>query len=195
MPPASETVDGEFLKAALPRAGYQIDSVESRSRQRRRDLHPLRTAAGLAVMGKICPGDRGEAEFANMQKLWGSSFGERRETPGLPRPVQFISEIGMLIMEDWKESRPAAPGWSDQAIGEVARLLAALHDCDAQPELRRSSRGIVRSAQRKAEQIAAIAPQYRDCWQKVVQAMESVRPKDSELVPSHGGFPAESIAL
>lgn len=195
MLPASERTEREPLNAALARAGYQVDSIEPGSGGGERKIQPLRTATGLAVVGKICPKDRGQTEFANMQKLWQSSFGERRPAPGLPRPIEFLPEIGMLIMEGWKESRvAAAAGFSEESVEGAARLLAALHECDAQPELRRSSRGILRSVRRKTEQIAALAPQYRDSLQRVVERMEAARPKDSELVPSHGGSLAESIA-
>src|SRR5258706_10982457 len=101
MSPASERAEHEPLNAALARAGYQVDSSELESGGWEKNIWPLRTGAGVAVIGKVCPTDRGQGEFENMQKLWRSSFGERRQPPGLPRPIHFFSEVGMLRLERW----------------------------------------------------------------------------------------------
>src|ERR671933_938994 len=61
---------------------------------------PLVTRAGRCVVGKLYPPDgSGEAAFANMQLLWRSSFGERRNPPGLPEPIDYLPDLRVLAME------------------------------------------------------------------------------------------------
>src|SRR5258706_5630550 len=157
MSQASEKTEREPLNARLARAGYQIDSSALESGGWGTNIWTLRTVGGSIAVGKICPMDRGQSEFENMQKLCRSSFGERRQPPGLPRPIEFLSEIGMLIMERWKSRLAPAGRFTDETVAGVARLLAGLQECEAQPELRRSWRGIIRSMQRKVEQNRGLA--------------------------------------
>ncbi|MCI0747464.1 MAG: phosphotransferase [Verrucomicrobia subdivision 3 bacterium] len=154
-----------------------------------------RTRTGVQVVAKLCPG-RGERAFANMQRVWKSSFGERRASPGLPQPLDYLPEPGVLITE-YISGRPLAEGttFSLTEGRRAIELLAALHNSDAQPESRRSSRGIVRSAHRKAERIAQLAPQFADAARAVTAAIEAARVSDSELCPSHGDFSPRNVLV
>jgi aminoglycoside phosphotransferase (APT) family kinase protein len=150
---------------------------------------------GLPVVGKVYPAGGGEEAFGNMQEVWRSSFGERRRPPGLPRPVEYLPDLRMLVMERL-EGRPlvelgAGLGVADDAI----RLLASLHDCDARPTRRRSAERIVRSIRRKGERVARLAPRYADHFCAVTEALEEHRPSDGELAPSHGDFGPRNLLL
>ncbi len=99
----------------------------------------------------------------------------------------------MIMQRCDGRSLSQASGLTDERIVQTIGLLASLHECDAQPETRRSSRGIIRSIRRKAEQMEKLLPQHGDCVSKAVDAMEAARPRDSELVPSHGSFSPECV--
>jgi len=150
---------------------------------------------GSRVVAKFCP-ERGARTFENMRKLWTSTFGERRGKAGLPRPLEYLPEPGVLVCED-VDGRPLSdlPRMSDVQIGSAMELLAALHSSDVQPDSRRTSRGIVRSAQRKAARIAELAPQYAAAARALVDSIEIHRPKDTELVPSHGDFSPRNLLV
>jgi hypothetical protein len=186
----------EKLCQILARQGYVLDAVSFATR--RPDHTPLAFVSprGASVIAKIYPDEGGERAFRNMQKLWHSSFGERRQPPGLPRPLDYLPDAGVLIMERL-EGRPLAEMSRPQneSFDQAIRLLTALHDCDAQPDARRTARGIVRSAQRKAARIAERAPQYADSIRTVVEALAAARPKDSELVPSHGDCSPRNVLV
>ena len=150
---------------------------------------------GSPVVAKFCP-RRGARAFDNMCKLWGSSFGERREQPGLPRPLDYLPEPGVLICEAI-DGRPLSESAriSDTQVRGAMELLASLHSSDVQAHSRRTSRGIVRSAQRKAALVAELAPQYAETMRALANSIEVHRPKDTELVPSHGDFSPRNILV
>lgn len=180
----------------LKERGYQpAEGTFNTGRPDQKSL-PLLSPDGLPVVAKFFSSDRGPACFENMQMLWRSSFGERRQPPGLPRPVEFISEIEVLIMERL-EGKPFAEiaGRNETIFDDSIRLLAALHSSDATPEKKRSSRSIVRSTQRKAEGIIKLTPQYADPVRAVVAALEADRSKDQELVPTHGDFSPRNVLV
>ena len=182
----------EVFGDALRRAGYLIDSSTLPGEFRGKNTWALLTREGTPATAIIHPPGKGDAAFLNMQKLWQSSFGKRRSSPGLSEPLEYLAEIDALITLRCDGPSLAEPGrLTDEMIVEAIQLLASLHDCDAQPETRRTSRGILRSMQRKAEQICQHVPQHSDCIARVVKAMEAARTRDSELVPSHGSFGPE----
>jgi aminoglycoside phosphotransferase (APT) family kinase protein len=131
-----------------------------------------------------------------MQELWRSSFGARRPSPGLPRPIEYLPDVGVLIMERL-EGRPLAElGSVDQeTLNGAIRLLACLHDSDAQPDQQRDSQRILRSVRRKARQISELAPESAVPIWSVVRALEATWVEDRELVPCHGDFSPRNILV
>jgi Ser/Thr protein kinase RdoA (MazF antagonist) len=157
---------------------------------------PLVSRDGLPVVAKFYSGEKGAKAFANMQALWQSKFGERRQPPGLPRPVEYLPELGVLVMERLA-GRPLAEltGRNEAIFDDAVRLLAALHQCDAVSETQHGSRDIVRSAQRKADAIAQLTPQYADVVRAAVAGLEACRRKEREMVPSHGDFSPRNVLV
>ena len=155
---------------------------------------PLVTAGGAKVVAKFSTPERAANTFANMNVLWASSFGARRHPPGLPQPLDFLAECGALIMERL-DGRPLAElRASGEAHFEPAiRLLAELHQCDATPEVKRSSRSLVRSAERKATRIAELSPEHAALANELAAALDANRVKERELVPSHGDFSPRNV--
>src|ERR1051325_5586481 len=132
MPSSTDIEERERLQQVLRGAGY---SVVPDSPGPVAELWPLVTASGRPVSAKCYPAGKGEAAFTNMQKLWGSSFGHHRRPAGLPQPLDFVPEAGALIMERVEGQSLARAGRpAEEVIVETIRLLAALHECDAQPE-------------------------------------------------------------
>jgi aminoglycoside phosphotransferase (APT) family kinase protein len=114
----------------------------------------------------------------------------------LPRPINYLPELGVLICETI-DGRPLSEfvRMSDIQVRGAMELLASLHASDVQPHSRRTSRGIVRSAQRKAALVAELAPQYAETLRALANSIEVHRPKDTELVPSHGDFSPRNILV
>jgi aminoglycoside phosphotransferase (APT) family kinase protein len=154
-----------------------------------------RTPRGAEVVAKLCPQHGAEA-FKNMRELWASTFGARRKAPGLPEPLDYIPDPGILISE-YVPGRPLAETGpvSAKDARTAIELLVALHECNAQPPSRRTSRGIVRSARRKANRIAELVPQYADAVRSLADAIETRRASDTELVPSHGDFSPRNLLV
>jgi aminoglycoside phosphotransferase (APT) family kinase protein len=154
-----------------------------------------RTRHGTEVVAKLC-GHNGEQAFRNMRALWASSFGAQRKPPGLPEPLDYIPDPGILISE-YVDGRPLAHAAciSEKDARTTSELLVALHGCNAQPQSRRTSRGIVRSARRKADRIAQLAPQYAEAARSLADAIETRRVSDTELVPSHGDFSPRNVLV
>ncbi len=157
---------------------------------------PLVTRDGARVVAKFAIGGRGGRTFANMLVVWNSSFGQGRVPPGLPRPIEYWSEGGALLMERLEgrplaEDRAAGPDRFDAAV----RLLAELHGSDARPETERGSRAMVRSVERKAARIAELAPTHATLAHEVAAAMAAARVKEIELVPSHGDFSPRNVLV
>ncbi len=184
------------LVEALAQRGLTAEPIVLTAHRPDRLSLVVRTTQGGRVFAKHYPDGRGAATFDNMQKLWQSSFGEGRRPPGLPRPLDFYPESGILITEyiegrSLEEQEHPKPEVMDDCI----RLLAALHLCEAQPDTRRSSRGIMRSLWRKVERIAELAPSLAPPVRAAVAALEEARRKDSDLVPSHGDFSPRNVLV
>jgi aminoglycoside phosphotransferase (APT) family kinase protein len=148
------------------------------------------------VVAKIYSEDRGEGTFAAMQKLWHSSFGQAKKPPGLPQPIEYVPEVGALIMERI-EGRPLVemPSRVEHYLDESLDLIAALHECDAAPSRRRTPKKIIRSVQRKVERIAGIAPHCAATLGEVVQALDAAKIPPPQLVPCHGDFSARNVLV
>ena len=154
-----------------------------------------RTRHGTQVVAKLCR-HHGEQAFKNMRALWASSFGASRHPPGLPEPLDYIPDPGILISE-YVDGAPLAKAEhiSQKDARTTIELLAALHNCDAPPPSRRTSRSIVRSARRKADRIAQLAPQYAEAARSLADTIEGQRVRDTELVPSHGDFSPRNVLV
>ncbi len=188
--------DADLFLQSLRSKGYVIDGGNFPTSRRGRVTVALITRTGIPVVAKLYPSGGGEIAYANMQELWRSSFGERRQPPGLPRPIDYLPDIGALIMERI-EGRPFVElGTLDEDIldGSI-RLVASLHECDAQPSKRRDSRRIVLSARRKAERIAELAPKFAKSIWAVVEALKAAQVEDLELVPCHGDFSPRNVLV
>src|SRR5258706_4340697 len=168
----SEDRQCDEIAEAFRRAGYGIDTTSLQRGHAGNGVWPLLTTEGAPVLAKVFEPEKGGAAFVNMQRLWRSSFGQKRASPGLPQPLEYLKEIGAVIMQRCDgRSLSQAGGLTDERIVQTIGLLASLHECDAQPETRRSSRGIIRSIRRKAEQMEKLLPQPGDCVSKAADAM------------------------
>src|SRR5262249_6321259 len=177
-----ERIDRVFC--ALQRSGYTIDGAKFPTGRPDRVTVPVLTRTGRAAVAKCYPSDRGELTFANMQALWRSSFGERRQPPGLPQPIDYLPETGTLIMERLA-GRPLAERDAADAvsIAESVTLIAALHDCEARPTKKRDRRRIVREITRNLAASAEIAPEYAGVLAPAVEALEASAGAHPPIVP------------
>jgi aminoglycoside phosphotransferase (APT) family kinase protein len=151
---------------------------------------------GLPVVAKLYPNGGGEATFANMQEVWRSSFGEHRTPPGLPRPVDYLPDLGVLVMERLG-GRPLVEfeAFDPEVVDEAVYLVADLHRSDAVPARRRNHRRIARSIWRKADDVTARRPRYGPLFQRVASALEAAVVDVDELVPSHGDFSPRNVLV
>lgn len=178
----------------LRQRGYAPADARFATGPRNRTGLALMTPAGLLITAKAFPDADGERMFSNMQKLWQSSFGGRRQPPGLLQPVEYLADDHVLILQHLPGKRLVDLGrWGDKSFDDALRLLAALHDSDAVPEMRRSSRGILRALGRKMESLAARTPELAEPFRQVTAALETARRRDAELVPCHGSFSPRQI--
>ncbi|HZO85480.1 MAG TPA: aminoglycoside phosphotransferase family protein [Verrucomicrobiae bacterium] len=180
---------------SLHRRGYRLEKTFASGRPDRPTFGMV-SQSGTRVVAKIYPSELGERAFANMQQLWRSPFGTQRTPPALAQPLEYLPDIGALIME-WIEGQPLTElgALSDSNLEQSIRLLAELHQCGIQPELTRNWRGILRSVKRKAERIAELAPQYSDEVRTVIERLEATRIRDSELACSHGDFSPRNVLV
>jgi thiamine kinase-like enzyme len=180
--------------AILQDRGYRPDGDPFPVGRPDRTTIPLLTDSGRPVVAKIYSDEGGEACFANMRALWSSSFGERRNPPGLPRPIEYLREPRVLILERVAGRALAEIGEPDAgAVQDAVRLAAALHGSDARPARRRSARGILRSLRRKAERISRLDSALGANVDRVVAALEDSRGIERQLVPCHGDFSPRNV--
>ncbi|HEY2953017.1 MAG TPA: phosphotransferase [Verrucomicrobiae bacterium] len=184
----------KHIQELLFARGYKRADARFAVGPRDRNSLALLAPTGRPVTAKVFSDGAGRQIFANMQRLWRSSFGEGRQPPGLLEPVEYIPEHELVITE-------LLPGrgfddlgrWSDKVLDDVIRLLAALHESDAAPGESRSSRAVVRSISRKVEGITTRGSPLADSVRQVMAALERTRPDDCELVPSHGHLSPRNI--
>ena len=165
-----------------------------------RETFPMAAADGSDVVVKVYADGRGEATFRNMNILWRSSFGEGRRPPGLPRPIEYLrdreTDGGALVME-----RLAAPTLlelgtlRDEHLEFAMQLAADLHRSGVAAPRTRSAKKIVRSVERKAERVMALAPHLGADLARVAAALEEHRGRDAELVPCHGDFSPRNVLV
>jgi thiamine kinase-like enzyme len=180
---------------ALTARGYELDGAEFLTRRPDRLTVGLRTPSGSPAVGKLYPAGGGETAYANMLALWGSSFGERRDPPGLARPIEYLGDVAILVMEHLG-GRPLVEldYLADGAFESSVELLVALHSCDAVlTSVPRGAARIVRSLRRKAERIAELAPEYASGYRAAVDAVEAAQPRDAQLVCCHGDFSPRNV--
>jgi hypothetical protein len=192
--PAQMGVPDE-VRAALGERGYALDGSEFLTRRPDRLTVGLRTAAGAPAIGKLYPAGGGAGAFRNMRALWGSSFGEQRRPPGLARPIEYIAEPEVLVMEHLG-GRPLVEldYLTDEALRASVELLAALHGSGAAlASVPRTAARIVRSLRRKQARIAELAPEYAERYRAAVDAVERALPGDRQLVCSHGDFSPRNV--
>lgn len=183
------------VRAALTARGYELDGSEFLTRRPDRLTVGLRTAAGVPAIGKLYPAGGGAVAFRNMRALWESAFGERRDPPGLARPIEYIAEPEVLVMEHLG-GRPLVElgHLTDDAYRNSVELLAALHGSGAVlGSVPRTAPRIVRSLRRKQARIAELAPEYGRRYRAAVDAVEAAQRGDLELVPSHGDFSPRNV--
>ena len=186
----------EPLVQALRSRGYHSDGASFPTGRPDRATLALVTRAGLPVVAKLYSSGGGATTYANMQELWRSSFGERRRPPGLPQPIEYLPDVGAVIMErlpgrPFVELGASGTDVVDKAIG----LLASLHGCEAQPSTQRTVRRIVRSVCRKAETVGQVAPRFADSFREVAEALEGAEVEEPELVPCHGDFSPRNVLV
>jgi aminoglycoside phosphotransferase (APT) family kinase protein len=131
-----------------------------------------------------------------MQELWRSSFGSRRDPPGLPRPLAYLPGPRALVMERL-DGRPLAELGPprEHRVRDAIRLLAELHGSDARPRRRRETRRVVRALREKAAATTAVASPYARILAEAVEAVAVEDPGDGPLVPSHGDFSARNVLV
>lgn len=197
MPPG--VAAGEHLRdvlSALRARGYLPEGEPFPTGRPDRSTLPLVTPSGLRFVAKLFPAGGGESCWANVLEVWNSSFGKKRQPPGLPRPVEYLRPQGAVVLERLPGRVLFELGEPDtNAIEGAMQLVAALHESDARPARRRTAERILRSLGRKAERVAAVAPALAPPIRAVVEALESLPAKDRELVPCHGDFSPRNVLV
>ena len=156
-----------------------------------------RTARGDLVVKVFPSRETAVAAHAATTALWHSTFGARRDPPGLPEPVALLPGcaavaarhvVGEVLPDD-------DPGALQPDLPNVALLLADLHASDCGVPHRRSGRAMVRSVHRKAADLDATpvgpaALRVAGLLQRV--ATDCLAPTRS-LVPTHGDAAAHNL--
>jgi hypothetical protein len=183
------------VRTALIERGYGLDGSEFLTRRPDRLTVGLRTAAGTPAIAKLYPAGGGGQAFRNMTALWDSSFGERRDPPGLARPIEYIGGARVLVMEHLG-GRPLLEldYFAEEHFRHSVIVLAALHESDARlGSVPRTARRVVRSLRRKQARIAELAPEYAASYRAAVDRVDRAQPRDRELVCSHGDFSPRNV--
>ena len=182
-------------RAALRERGYELDGSAFLTRRPDRLTVGVRTAAGALAVAKLYPAGGGADAFRNMLALWESSFGERRDPPGLARPIDYVEHVEVLVMEHLGGQPLVELDYlAAEAFRHSVDLLASLHGCDAVlTSVPRTAPRIVRSLRRKQARIADLAPEYSAPYAGAVDAVEAAQPGDLELVCSHGDFSPRNV--
>ncbi|MEO8348160.1 MAG: phosphotransferase [Acidobacteriota bacterium] len=193
---SSAAESNRALHEALATRGYETLRERFVTGRPDRAALPLVTRSVGQAVGKVYPFGGGEAAFRNMTEVWASSFGARRRPPGLPRPLEYLPEAGVLVMERL-EGRPLAElGLSERSeLGRPMALVADLHGSDARPERTRDPRAILRSLDRKANRVADLAPEFAAPIREVVEKLAARVPPRAPLVPSHGDFSPRNVLV
>lgn len=184
------------VREALATRGYEARNERFATGRPDRAALALVSRSGARAIGKLYPFGGGEEAFRNMTEVWASSFGAGRRPPGLPQPLEYLPEAGVLVMERL-EGRPLAElGITEgRELRRSMALLADLHESDARPRRTRDPRAILRSLERKAVRVAERAPRFARPIREVVDALASRVPPRVALVPSHGDFSPRNVIV
>jgi len=158
---------------------------------------PMRTKSGARVVVKLSRDtERAERLHRNMQLLWGSRFGRSREVPAMAEPLDYLQELGAVVMVRL-EGRPLAQwGWlQEERLESSIRLLAELHESDARPTTKRGRRAILRSAERKVSRIEELDPGLKHLAGELLAGLFGWAKKERELVVSHGDFSPRNVLV
>jgi len=186
----------ELIVESLRQRGYAPTAETFRTGRPDRVTLALTTRSGLPVVAKMYPRGTGDSVFANMLRVWRSPFGENRRPPGLPQPVDYLPDLGILVMERVEGLPLAERDYIEPTIlDDVVRLLTSLHESSATSGLVRSSKHIVNSIRRKAEQAATLAPEWGDLFHQAADTLAACRVEDRELVASHGDFSPRNVMM
>jgi aminoglycoside phosphotransferase (APT) family kinase protein len=179
----------------LTARGYEVDGSRFLTRRPDRLAVGLRAPSGVPAIAKLYRAGGGRVAFQNMQALWHSSFGERRNPPGLARPIEYLDGVEVLVMEHLG-GRPLVEldYMEENAFRNSVELLASLHGCDAVlTSLPRSAARVVKSLRRKEARIAELAPVHAASYRAAVDAVEAAQPGDGEIVCCHGDFSPRNV--
>src|SRR5947207_10409634 len=177
----------EHILQAPRGKGYATDGAQFPISRPDRATVPLVTRTGMPVVGKLYPLGQGERIYVNMQELWHSSFGEGRRPPGLPRPLDYLPDIGVLIMERIAGRPLAEFGTPDKdSLSAAVRLVASLHESQTRPGRRRDARRLVRALRQKVESTPQLAPAYASALWAGVEALKRYRSRIWRLPPATG---------
>ena len=186
----------EQILQALRREGYVTDGAKFPIGRPDRVTVPLVTRTGIPVVGKLYPAGEGDLTYTTMQEVWHSPFGAGRRLPGLPQPLDYLPDIGVLIMERIEGRLLMEFDTPDEdSLSEAVRLVASLHECQVHPRRRRDARRIVQRLRRNVESIAPLAPEYAGYLGAVVEALEAAQVEDLELAPCHGDFSPRNVLV
>jgi len=148
-------------------------------------------------VAKLYPAGGGEITHANMQELWRSSFGERRRPPGLPRPIEYLPDVGVLLMERLPGRPLVELGATDgDIVDDALRLVAALHGCGAhgrifgwKQEMAEVREKVVHLAEWRPGLEGALEPSLAH-----LESLEASHPPQRP-VPSHRSFRPAQVLL
>ncbi|MEZ5216967.1 MAG: phosphotransferase [Ilumatobacteraceae bacterium] len=151
------------------------------------------TAGGTVIAKHYRTADAGAIWQLHLD-LWNSSFGARRDPPGIPQPLSFDPSRSLVTMEH-VGGRPVGRrgdlGDTVAVARPAARLLADLHRSRIAPTTCRTNRSIVRSVHRKAFEFDD--PMLGDLAYRAARRMTAMRLEDEHLVPSHGDFSPRNV--
>src|SRR3990172_3546603 len=115
------------IRATLERRGYRIMDRAFSTGRPDRVTFALEDLSGIPLVAKQYPAGKGERVYQNMLALWNSSFGRKRQPPGLPRPIEFLPQEGVLITERIDGSPLSELGSENEPLLPIMRLLVDLH--------------------------------------------------------------------
>jgi aminoglycoside phosphotransferase (APT) family kinase protein len=114
----------------------------------------------------------------------------------MPQPIDYFPDLNALIMEHI-EGRPLVElGDADsKVLAEAVRLVACLHESEAEPRKWRDTRRIVRALGEKVRHSIETDPRYATVLEPVIEALEAARVDEAELVPCHGDFSPRNVLV
>jgi aminoglycoside phosphotransferase (APT) family kinase protein len=146
---------------------------------------------GLVVRKRYVDADAASI-YADMETLWSSPFGAERSPSLMPRPISLDgSVITMSFVAGDPLGRRGSLGSTLQHLPAVASLLAELHNSGAEVHRIRTPQRLLRSLDRKAEQIAE--PLRVPFHNTITRHLRPIAPESDPLVVSHGDFSPRNV--